>query len=89
MAGRPPGALFAGGGLLAPLSQAEEVHDALLHADVSRADSVARLGYAGGLATMLSDDVLCLRGGLPAVRGRESALAIAAAKSLGAGIALR
>jgi ketosteroid isomerase-like protein len=84
-----PGAPFAGAGLLAPLSEAEEAHDALMHADVTRADSVARLGYAAGMGTMLTDDVLYLRGGLPALRGRAAALAVVAAESAGAATTVR
>ena len=78
-----PGAPFTGSSLLVPLSDAEEAHDALLRADLSRSDSVSRLGYAGGLATLLSGDVLYLRGGLPVLRGRLAAIAVATAEPLG------
>jgi ketosteroid isomerase-like protein len=78
-----PGAAFAGAALLTPLSDAEEAHDALLRADLARADSVAKHGYAGGLASNFANDVLYLRGGLPIVRGRAAAAAIVAAESLG------
>lgn len=86
---RVPGAPFAGAALLEPLSDAEEAHDALLRADLGRADSVARLGIARGLASTLADDVLYLRGGLPIVRGRIAASAIVAAESLGTSTAIR
>jgi ketosteroid isomerase-like protein len=79
-----PGASFAGAALLTPLSDAEEAHDALLRADLGRADSVAKLGIAGGLASNFVSDVIYLRGGLPIVRGRAAAAAIVAAESLGA-----
>ena len=84
-----PGASFAGASLLAPLSEAEEAHDELLRADLGRADSVARLGFAAGLASNFANDVVYLRGGLPIVRGRAAAAAIAAAESLSTGIAVR
>jgi ketosteroid isomerase-like protein len=87
--GASPGASFAGASLLAPLSEAEEAHDGLLRADLARADSVARLGFAAGLASNFAGDVIYLRGGLPIVRGRAAAAAIAAAESLSAGIAVR
>jgi ketosteroid isomerase-like protein len=77
-----PGASFAGSSLLAPLSDDEEAHDGLLRADLARADSMARLGYTDGWATVLASDVVYLRGGLPLVRGRTAALAIAAAESI-------
>jgi ketosteroid isomerase-like protein len=79
-----PGASFAGAALLTPLSEAEEAHDALLRADLGRADSVAKHGFAAGLSSNFAGDVLYLRGGLPIVRGRAAATAIAAAESLGA-----
>ena len=84
-----PGASFAGASLLTPLSEAEEAHDALLRADLGRADSVVRLGFARGLASNFADDVVYLRGGLPIVRGRTAAAAIVAAESLSAGAAVR
>jgi ketosteroid isomerase-like protein len=84
-----PGASFAGASLLSPLSEAEEAHDALLRADLGRADSVARLGVAAGLASNFAADAVYLRGGLPIVRGRSAAAAIVAAESLGAGTAVR
>lgn len=83
------GASFAGAGLFAPLSEAEEAHDGLLRADLGRADSVARSGYAAGLGSALADDVIYLRGGLPLVRGRAAAMAIAAAEAVGAGTTVR
>ena len=67
-----------------PLSDAEEAHDALLRADLGRADSVAKLGIAKGLASNFTSDVVYLRGGLPIVRGRTAAVAIVAAESLAA-----
>lgn len=84
-----PGATFAGSSLLAPLSDAEEAHDGLLRADLSRADSVARLGYVAGLSSVLANDAVYLRGGLPLIRGRNAILAIAAAESIGTATALR
>lgn len=84
-----PGASFAGASLLTPLSDAEEAHDGLLRADLARADSVAQLGFAAGLASNFGDDVVYLRGGLPIVRGRAAATAIVAAESLGVGTAVR
>lgn len=86
---RPPGASFAGASLLTPPSQAEEAHDALLRADLGRADSVARLGFGPGLASNFAQNVIYLRGGLPIVRGRAAAAAIVAAESVGAGTAVR
>jgi ketosteroid isomerase-like protein len=86
---RQPGSPFAGAALLAPLSDAEEAHDALLRADLGRADSVARRGYADGLSSTFTDDVVYLRGGLPIVRGRPAASAIIAAESLGVHAAVR
>jgi ketosteroid isomerase-like protein len=84
-----PGSSFAGASLLTPLSEAEEAHDALLRADLGRADSVARLGFAPGLASNFAPDVVYLRGGLPIVRGHDAAAAIAQAESLAAGTAVR
>lgn len=84
-----PGAPFAGASLLAPLSDAEEAHDALLRADLARADSVARLGIAHGLAANFAADVIYLRGGLPLIRGRNAAQAIIAAESLAGPVAVR
>lgn len=78
-----PGSPFAGAPLLAPLSDAEEAHDALLRADLGRADSVAQRGYTNGLSGMFTDDVVYLRGGLPIVLGRPAARVIIAAESLG------
>ena len=84
-----PGASFAGASLLTPLSEAEEAHDGLLRADLGRADSVARLGVAAGLASNFADSVVYLRGGLPIVRGRAAAAGIAAAEVTGTGTAVR
>jgi ketosteroid isomerase-like protein len=60
-----------------------------LRADLGRADSVSRLGFANGLASTFTGDVVYLRGGLPIVRGRAAAQAIVAAESLGANTAVR
>ena len=87
--GPSPGSSFAGASLLTPLSEAEEAHDALLRADLGRADSVARLGFAPGFASSFTSDVVYLRGGLPMVRGRAAATALAQAESLAAGTAVR
>lgn len=86
---RSPGSSFAGAALLAPLSDAEEAHDALLRADLARSDSVARIGIARGLAANFTNDVVYLRGGLPIVRGRSAAQAIIAAESFAGPVALR
>lgn len=86
---RQPGAPFAGASLLAPLSDQEEAHDALLRADLSRSDSVARLGYADALSNAFTSDVVYLRGGLPILRGRTAARAVAAAESLAGPTAIR
>jgi ketosteroid isomerase-like protein len=86
---RAPGASFVGASLLEPLSDAEAAHDELLRADLARADSVSRLGMSDGLAATFTDDVVYLRGGLPIVRGRAAARAIAAAESLAAPFAVR
>ena len=84
-----PGASFAGAALLEPLSEAEAAHDELLRADLERGDTVARRGLVDGLVASFSDDVVFLRGGLPIVRGRSAARAIAAAESLGTSYAIR
>ena len=84
-----PGAPFAGASLLLPLSDAEEWHDALLRADLARADSVARLGYADGLAGSFDQDVVFLRGGLPIIRGKAAAHAIVATEEVGRGATVR
>jgi len=86
---RNPGSSFVGASLLEPLSEAEAAHDELLRADIGRADSVARRGLPDGLAANLTEDVIYLRGGLPILRGREAARAIAAAESLAAPFAVR
>ncbi len=84
-----PGSSFASASLLAPPSDAEAAHDELLQADIGRADSVARLGYASGLTSPFALDVVYLRGGLPILRSRSAARTIAAAESLGATTAVR
>jgi len=86
---RVPGSPFAGASALAPLSDAEEAHDALLRADLARADSVAQLGIARGLSANFTTDVVYLRGGLPIVRSRRAAQAIIAAESLGGPVVVR
>lgn len=86
---RTPGASFVGASLLEPLSDAEAAHDELLRADLARADTVARLGLSEGLAAGFTDDVVYLRGGLPIVRGRAAARAIAAAESIASPFAVR
>ena len=86
---RSPGASFAGAFLLAPLSESEEAHDALLRADLARADSVARTGLAHGLGSVFAADVVYLRGGLPIVRGRVAAQTIVGAESLNVASAVR
>ena len=86
---RMPGAPFSGAALLAPLSDAEEAHDALLRADLARSDSVAQFGISRGLAANFTSDVVYLRGGLPIIRGRNAAQAIIAAESLGGPVTVR
>lgn len=86
---RTPGSSFIGASLLEPLSEAEAAHDELLRADIARADSVMRRGMADGLAANMMEDVVYLRGGLPILRGRAAARAIAAAESLGTSSAVR
>lgn len=84
-----PGAGFSGASLLAPLPAAEAAHDELLRADLGRADSVARLGFADGLSSSFADDIIYLRGGLPILRGKAAAKAVVAAESIGTGAAVR
>lgn len=83
------GSAFAGSAALAPLSQDEAAHDALLRADLARADSVTTHGYTAGLASVFDSTLVYLRGGLPIVRGRGAALAIVSADSLAPGTAVR
>jgi ketosteroid isomerase-like protein len=75
--------------LLEPLSDAEVAHDGLLHADLARSDSVARLGLADGFASNFSSTVVYLRHGLPIVRGREAARAIVRAETSPSTVAVR
>lgn len=75
--------------VLLPPSAAQEAHDALLRADLARSDSVAHIGYVSGLASVLAGDVVYLRGGLPIIRGRAAALAVAAAESIGVSTTVR
>ncbi|MEP6730418.1 MAG: DUF4440 domain-containing protein [bacterium] len=84
-----PGPSFAGAALLAPSSDAEAAHDELLRADLARADSVVRLGFAEGITSNFARDVLYLRGGLPILRGKFAARAVISAESLGTGAAVR
>ncbi len=84
-----PGPSFAGAALLAPSSEAEAAHDELLRADLARADSVTRLGFADGLTSNFASDVLYLRGGLPILRGKLAARAVASAESLGMNASVR
>jgi len=80
-----PGAAFSGASLLAPLPEAEAAHDELLRADLGRADSVTRLGFADGLSSSFADDIIYLRSGLPILRGKPAARAVVAAESIGTG----
>jgi ketosteroid isomerase-like protein len=75
--------------VLAPSSEAEAAHDELLRADLGRMDSVSHGGMTVGLTSLFTDDVLYLRGGLPIIRGRTAANAIAAAESLGTNTSVR
>ncbi len=84
-----PGPSFAGAALLAPSSEAEAAHDELLRSDLSRGDSVSRLGLADGVSSLFSNDVIFLRGGLPILRGRSAARAVIAAESFAANTAVR
>lgn len=84
-----PGPSFAGASLLAPSSEAEAAHDELLRADLGRADSVSRLGFADGLTSNFASDVLYLRGGLPILRGKLAARAVISAESLGTNASVR
>ncbi|MEO5816871.1 MAG: hypothetical protein ABIT20_16485, partial [Gemmatimonadaceae bacterium] len=84
-----PGHSFAGAALLAPSSEAEAAHDELLRADLGRADSVAHLGFANGLTSNFTSDVLYLRGGLPILRGSLAARAVLSAESLGTNASVR
>ena len=84
-----PGAAFAGASLLAPPPDAEAAHDELLRADMGRADSVVRLGFADGLASSFVEDIIYLRGGLPILRGRTAARLVVAAESIGTGSTVR
>ncbi len=78
-----------GAALLEPLSDSEAAHDELLPADLARGDSVARLGMSDGLASSFADDVVYLRGGMPIIRGRGAAKAIAAAESIATPFTIR
>jgi ketosteroid isomerase-like protein len=78
-----------GASLLAPPPEGEAAHDELLRADLGRADSVARHGFASGLTASFANDVLYLRGGLPILRGRAAARIVIAAESIGANSSVR
>jgi len=54
-----------------PVPARTPARDSLLAADVSRTDSVRRLGAVNGLLPWLHDDIVYLRAGVPAVYGRE------------------
>lgn len=84
-----PGSSFSGASLLVPPPQDEAAHDELLRADLGRADSVAGLGYAAGLSSVFTDDIIYLRGGLPLLRGKVAARAIIGADSLPRGSTVR
>ena len=84
-----PGAAFAGASLLAPPPDEEAAHDELLRADMGRADSVVRLGFADGLASTFAEDIIYLRGGLPILRGKAAARTVVAAESIGTGSTVR
>ena len=79
----------AGARLLLPASEAEAAHDELVRADIGRADSVAKRGWAIGLGSAFADDILYLRGGLPILKGRFAAIAVVAAESLDAKTVVR
>ena len=83
------GSAFSRAAVLAPSSEAEAAHDELLHADIGRADSVARHGLPAGITSLFTDDILYLRGGLPIVRGRTAANAVASAESYAASTTVR
>ena len=76
------GGAFTSAAVLAPSSDAEAAHDELLHADLTRADTVARLGLAAGLISLFTSDVIYLRGGMPLLRGRDAARAVLGADTL-------
>lgn len=84
-----PGPSFSGESLLALPPEAEAAHDALLNADIARADAVRRAGLAEGFAAALADDAVYLHGGIPILRGREVVKAVIAADSGGYGSAVR
>ena len=84
-----PGPAFTGESLLALPPEAEAAHDELLHADITRGDTVRRKGLSDGFAAAFADDAVYLRGGLPILRGNRAIRAVIAAESAGAGIAIR
>jgi ketosteroid isomerase-like protein len=75
--------------VLAPSTDAEEAHDGLLRSDLSRTDTVARRGLVAGLGALFTDDVIYLRGGLPLLKGRESASAVIGADTAAAAASVR
>jgi ketosteroid isomerase-like protein len=87
--GGQPGSSFVDASVLTSSSDAEAAHDDLLRADIGRADSVVRLGLPVGLTSTFTEDAIFLRGGLPILRGREAARAVAAAESVATNTAVR
>jgi ketosteroid isomerase-like protein len=84
-----PRSSFTNAAVLAPSTDAEVAHDELLRSDLARADSVAQRGLAGGLNALFTEDVIYLRGGLPLLKGRESARGVLAADTAAAGSVVR
>lgn len=80
---------FTSSVLLAPSSDADAAHDELLQADLSRSDTVGRLGIVPGLSGTFTDDAIYLRGGLPLLRGRDAVRAVLQAEKSIAGAAAR
>src|SRR5262245_43309397 len=68
-----------------PVPARTPARDSLLAADVSRTDSVRRLGAVNGVVAWLDDDVVYLRAGVPAVYGRDYVSAMLSATSASAG----
>ena len=61
-----------------PLPPLGPARDSLIRLDLTRADSVAKLGPVDGMLALLADDVVFLAAGGPAVYGREAARRILA-----------
>ena len=76
-----PGSGFTGESHLALPPEAEAAHDELLHADLTRSDSVRRRGYSDGIVAAFADDAVYLRGGLPILRGNRAIRAVIMADS--------